>query len=40
MNMHALMQPETNLKLYGRVLSGLEPDTHVSVGGVGFGLLG
>lgn len=27
MNMHALMQPETNLELYGRVLSGLEPDT-------------
>ncbi|GAB3982228.1 hypothetical protein GCM10027615_64540 [Plantactinospora veratri] len=27
MNMHALMQPETNLELYGRVLSGLAPDT-------------
>jgi alkylation response protein AidB-like acyl-CoA dehydrogenase len=26
-NMHALMHPDTNAELYGRVLCGLEPDT-------------
>jgi alkylation response protein AidB-like acyl-CoA dehydrogenase len=26
-NLHALMHPNTNLELYGRVLCGLEPDT-------------
>ena len=26
-NLHALMHPNTNLELYGRVLCGLEPNT-------------
>lgn len=26
-NLHALMHPDTNIELYGRVLCGLEPDT-------------
>jgi alkylation response protein AidB-like acyl-CoA dehydrogenase len=26
-NLHALMHPNTNFELYGRVLCGLEPDT-------------
>jgi hypothetical protein len=26
-NLHALMHPNTNLELYGRVLCGLEADT-------------
>jgi len=26
-NLHALMHPDTNLELYGRVLCGLEPNT-------------
>jgi hypothetical protein len=25
--MHALMHPDTNAELYGRILCGLEPDT-------------
>lgn len=27
MNLHALMHPDTNTELYGRILCGLEPDT-------------
>jgi alkylation response protein AidB-like acyl-CoA dehydrogenase len=27
-NLHAIMHPNTNLELYGRVLCGLEPNTH------------
>ncbi|UQX05373.1 acyl-CoA dehydrogenase family protein [Streptomyces sp. RerS4] len=27
-NLHAIMQPATNLELYGRLLCGLEPNTH------------
>lgn len=27
LNLHALMHPDTNLELYGRMLAGLEPDT-------------
>ena len=27
LNLHALMHPNTNLELYGRVLCGLEPNT-------------
>jgi len=26
-NLHALMHPDTNTELYGRVLCGLEPNT-------------
>lgn len=26
-NLHALMHPDTNAELYGRILCGLEPDT-------------
>ena len=26
-NLHALMHPDTNLELYGRILCGLEPNT-------------
>ena len=26
-NLHALMHPDTNAELYGRVLCGLEPNT-------------
>jgi hypothetical protein len=26
-NLHALMTPETNYELYGRILLGLEPNT-------------
>jgi hypothetical protein len=28
LNLHAVMHPNTNLELYGRVLCGLEPNTH------------
>ncbi|MFS1302059.1 acyl-CoA dehydrogenase family protein [Streptosporangium longisporum] len=28
LNLHALMHPDTNAELYGRVLCGLEPNTH------------
>lgn len=28
LSLHAIMHPSTNLKLYGRVLCGLEPNTH------------
>jgi 3-hydroxy-9,10-secoandrosta-1,3,5(10)-triene-9,17-dione monooxygenase len=28
LNLHGVMHPDTNLELYGRVLCGLEPDTH------------
>jgi 3-hydroxy-9,10-secoandrosta-1,3,5(10)-triene-9,17-dione monooxygenase len=28
LNLHAIMHPNTNLELYGRVLCGLEPNTH------------
>ncbi|WP_410655369.1 acyl-CoA dehydrogenase family protein [Amycolatopsis sp. lyj-112] len=27
-NLHAIMHPNTNLELYGRILCGLEPNTH------------
>ncbi|MEV6446302.1 acyl-CoA dehydrogenase family protein [Amycolatopsis sp. NPDC051716] len=28
LNLHAIMHPNTNLELYGRILCGLEPNTH------------
>lgn len=28
LNLHAVMHPNTNLELYGRILCGLEPNTH------------
>jgi len=28
LNLHAILHPHTNLELYGRVICGLEPNTH------------
>ena len=28
LNLHAIIHPNTNLELYGRILCGLEPNTH------------